>query len=514
MGRWILVFVLILAATGCPRHFRIGGHPPDTEDMRFANYRSTPLCYDNYDSGRDSYTSPDRTLRVDHPVEQTVRRLMCAERPDGELHAQLYRRFDPRQIDALTAAMMITTCVGDGRCQSEERRVFSGRQRLSYSQSGALYPYAVRLDMHQVAAAVAPMDLDDDMKSLFVDRVAACRQHLVQVVESWNPRIRRIYVDVPEQVLEQRYSDELALAAHYGRLDELRPRIEAAVLDRTSSEPLRQEAALLRSEYVHACVARGRTSLYCLNGPVGRPLTQYLMQLAVRADDAPVAVAEHALLSSGPDQSDIRYEIHEAIGRAMRKETQDYRRYAEAVSMSVDPGLLSERFGSTPPVDLSNRLNATGITPPSSVPMEREVRTMRRQVDHVRRVVARTRVRGELAVVSFQDIVDHHQEQTGCRESNRVEAITSSGELIYRLHCSGPWITRTTRDRQEPVTVTAEEAVGLSRGQTVLVAVDRETRRGAIVQVFADEDRAALPIRLRTFALESAVAASGEVATR
>ncbi|MEM9192003.1 MAG: hypothetical protein AAGF12_22710, partial [Myxococcota bacterium] len=372
-ARSLLILVGTLALSSCA-HFSVRTN--DADDLRFVNYDSTALC-----------RGVDGNLSLEEPVDRQVHRIACNTRLRGDLHERIYAAYRPAEIDHFTAALMITSCVASGRCLSDRHRP-PGLLSQSYSASGQLYRWAVDLDLAQVRGVLDEIELDPRLESLFLTRVNACREEIIQVVDGWNPRLRRVYAVVPHEVLSRRDSEELALAAQYAQFAALRPALEAAILDSAPADLLRGQARALRAAYVQACVEKGRPLRYCVTGPIARPLTRYLLRLAVQADDPIAALVEYSLLSAGPDLSDPRYEVHVAVGGAIAKETSDHQRYTAALEDGFDARLVAERFGDPPPVNLYNRLNAAGLRPPDDVPHGREVRQMRRRLVYVRGVVS------------------------------------------------------------------------------------------------------------------------------
>lgn len=513
---------LLLAAAigftaGCAQaaHLALLAYNPGSEqedsgseqiDSPFLNFRDNELCYDNYKPGwRGGYTSPNNELDVDAPMDQTVRNLMCSGHPRNQLYAKLYERMDVHNVDDFTIALMVVTCVGEGACESNEGREVArsgttGRHfRLSYAVTSDLYPYALRLDREKVASVVARLNVPETLKSAFLRRVTASQQHMINLVKGWNPRFHQIYIVTAKETMARRAAEERALASYYNRFERIRNQLDVALLDRKTSKKLLRTARTLRDEYVAACVQQGRTVMYCVTGPVGRPLTSYLVRIAVALGDIPSAVAEHTLLNTGPNQVDVRFEIHEAVGRAMRKEVATYSRYQEGVAMGLDSSLLAKRFGDPPPVDLSEWGNGAGLTPSREWAYEDQIREVRDQVGYVRREVSQVRRKGKMAVISFRDVVKSYREQAHCKETNRVDEITRSGEVRYRVECYGPWVKRVDRDKEKPVTVPAIEARHLRPGQLVMLTIDRATRHGAVVRAFPSTKRGVSPSQLRGF---------------
>ncbi len=293
-----------------------------------------------------------------------------SERPYDDVSGRLYRASPPLNIAPLYAAVMVTTCVAQGPCDPEPHRTGRGPQpSFSYARMGDFVPIARSLRVEAARAPLLEAGLHPDAVDAFLVRAEASRRRIVEWVEDTSPRLRAIYVETPETVRSRRATERLTLASLFARLHRLTDSLDAAIVDGQVTVGLIQAARSLRGDTIDACRRLGRSLEFCLNGPIGRPLTERLVQMHVQRSEWLDARAEVSLLRSGPDLSDPRYEIHEAVGEAIRKERHDFAAYRRALALGLSQKVLEERFGESVPLELSGSLawsNVAGVQPPTT----------------------------------------------------------------------------------------------------------------------------------------------------
>lgn len=440
--------LLALGAASCAELF--AGRPRAEGDPRFYNFsRSQAICTDPSTSSRGAVVRVSDTLSIDDPLDVTVRRLMCTDHPRGALHRELYHRYRPDEMPVAAGAMIVMTCVGDGQCHRT-----SGS--FSYGVFGTMLPFA-RIEPAEVERAFASVPLRREVREALLVRYVSCRSGMLETRETLEPRMRAVFVDTVAATMREWASATGSMAPHERAAEALRQRVDAAFLSGTAPPELVGEVRALRDTVVAACLARGGAPAACFGGPVARPLGEALARLAVVAGDGPLAHAEARLLADWPDVSDVRYAIHAAVGRAIREETEQARAYDAALRAGVSPEAAAAHYGGHRPEDLDDYTNAAGLPPPSPPSLSAELRRLP-PVDVVTETVGSLRLGGGRATVHF-----------------RAESPTR---------------------REEPVTLAAAEAEGLSPGTRVEVAVDRESRRAALVRAFAPADGSTL-LRVR-----------------
>ncbi len=467
-----LVFLLWLA--GCaaifsPRAQHSRSHTTGLGE----NFAGQPACQTDLGRGDDSVSAYRGDLQLELPRGEMIHRLMCTQvdfEDSGHFDDAIYASFDDDHFDHVLAAVMTILCVASGECDA------GNEGKLSYSRIATLYWYAKHTDLAKVDAEVAKLGLPGDLGAAFVRRARANIEHVVSAVETTHERWKAVYVDTIEDARARRAADRAALATHYARFAALKPRVDAALIDHKGSSALAAEIIAARDAYTGACVAHGRSALYCLTGPIARPLTEQLVRLATALDDPALATAEDATLRLGPDQSDLRYELNVAVDQAMRKENARFHEYNEALASGADRAVVASRFPQ-PPLDLRDRADEAGMEPPPVAQLRQQ------EVVRIARAVERVDRRGARAVISFRDIIGKDEHQTDCHETNRVERVTQYGEVQYRVECGGPWVTTVTHDRVAPITVPAVEAEKIKPGETALAVANKATRAGYIVQV-------------------------------
>ncbi|MBI3071790.1 MAG: hypothetical protein HYY84_06630 [Deltaproteobacteria bacterium] len=478
----------------------------------FLNFQRTEFCgTTRTERGQRIYSPRSTDLSTKVSPGENILRLMCTEGARGAYNVtdQFVSTVNDAAPDPLTVGILVVACVGTGECESATGRPHYGssgsngrRYRFAISISADVADVARRVPQEAVKSAVEALDLPGDIKSGFTTRFDACRAHLVAEVEALNPRLKKVYVETITKTRAERFADEQALASFYQRYAAQKPKLDRALLSSGVTAALRNEARSLRDAYVDACLKRGRTALYCLTGPVARPLTDLLVRLAIALRDPVGAEAENATLAIGPDQTSVKTEMHLAVGKAMRAETTEYRKYMDAKRQGTDPSVLASTFGNPPPVNLGEYRNGAGAPPPQRRDYWSEInRVTKGGLERIRRTIARVSVSGNSATIAFKDIVNKSDVQTGCRETNKIQSITRHGEIVYRVDCSGPWVTRTSVNRVKPIVVAAREARRLKSGNVVMAVADKKSRRGAVLTAFRSErgDDANDPIQYGAF---------------
>ncbi|MBI3072646.1 MAG: hypothetical protein HYY84_11080 [Deltaproteobacteria bacterium] len=476
------------ASIGCVTDASVRGRSVDRAKTLCHNFRTTHHC-------RLIGWQRDRRINTTFRADQNMLKLMC-DGYTGEFDMTVYAGLDEKKPDPIDAAMMTIVFVANKECGE-----YKGR--FSHSILSSVYPFVLRVDEAQVVGAVTKLDLPPEIKAGFVDRFRGCKAHVLDLVARMNPRLKRVYVDTVLDTHAQRAKDEKALASFHARYAQLKPALEKALLYKTVTSALRGTAQTLRDDYVDACLKRGRSATSCLTGPVGRPLTLSLLRLNIALKDALLANAEEAALMAGPDRTNVKVEVRFAVDDAVRAENAKADAYMKAKAFVTDPSLLASRFGNPPPERAYEWVGLAGLAPPDR-PYYAVDSFQNPNIERIHRAVARVRTNGKKATIVFRDIVSRFDEQTGCRETKKIDRITSSGGIIYREHCNGPWLKRTTRDHIAPITVSARDVRAIKPGRVVMAVAEKKSRRGVVLFVYPGETKNGRnydpkPLQIRSF---------------
>jgi hypothetical protein len=354
---------------------------------------------------------------------------------------------------------MIVTCVGRGPCDATDDAGYGkrGSYRFSVSRSADLVHWAQHTSIDDVRRAIAPVAQPQEVKDAFANRFEACRRHLVNAVLALDKRRQRVYVRTIEETRHRRRADAAALAPLVAQWDALKPELDRALLDHKVTPELRDRALALRDRYVEACIDRLRPPLYCLTGPVARPLTERLVRLSIEVKDRLHAEAELAAVRFGPDQSDLKVEVRIAVERAMNEETRRHREWSEAKALGTDANVLAAKFGEPPPIDLSNHGNDAGLKPPQRPDLDDKLYQAGGDPSTTRGVVKRVELRAKRAILNLGERVD--------------------------------------------IDVPVAEAEPIREGETVKLVFDYKTRKGHVLEVYAEgaDHRDDEPVQLRAW---------------
>jgi len=449
---------------------------------------------------RDRDTGPARLVLYETPectVEdapdsraQRVRAIMCRELA---IHNDLLRHDVDRDTLAaaagdaphpVDAALAIVPCVSSGRCEPDLRgEVRRGSLPLSFGDLATLHHAASTVTPEMLRTALTGEHVGPELAAAFVERYAACRTMLIAGADALGPRFAQVYL-APLDESRRRWTDDVAAADLVTRYEALKVELERALLGGRASAELVDEVQGLRDTVVGACRARGRTIVNCLGMPIARPLTFDLVRLHIALGNGLAATAEARAGAAVPDRSELVYELHLAADVAMAVERQRFAAYSDAQAHATDPKVLAETFGPHAPLDLGDRENGVGVEPPAG---ERFDDALRRFADiHVveDEVASVTRA-GAAAVVHWKPVTSRYRLTTNCRETNKIDHITSDGDIIYRTVCTGRNVDKTVEKRKPEVRVPLAEARGLRPGDLVELAVRDADSTGRVIKAYA-----------------------------
>lgn len=356
MLRRTLPVLLLVTIAGCL--------PPRGSSAITLNYYGRRFC--TYSNSTHNSINIGLTVDGGSTPDDALRLIMCNDRTDGDYYTSAYAALDPEAPDPLIVGLMLVHCVSVGMCGPDD----GAAGGTSVGITSDMFRFARDLDLNAVRASLDRVSAPPEVEATFMDRLAACQGYIVRAVFEMNPRLHTVYVGTIDRTIEDYRAMRRDLASHEQRYAALRPLMDQALLNESFADDTHDAVRALRDDAVRACTSTGtRSAALCANGPLVRPLTEFLVRSAVGLGRRAEALAEQRVLEAMPDMSDVRYAIRAAVGESMRRETvlaQSYRAAAERLAGS-DPvereRLLTEQFGSPPPFDLGDYDNAVGLSP-------------------------------------------------------------------------------------------------------------------------------------------------------
>lgn len=439
-----------------------------------------------------------------------IRFAMCHASPRSDVYDVLNERLLAGPYDHIEAAILVITCVGHGKCETRGPRAvyesdcISGHCTYSPSKTADFAFYAERTTVDDVRRAVMSAEVPADVKTAFITRYEACRNHILQAVAALDSRRKAIYVDAIAAARKQRHDDDTVAAPFAVAADTLKRIADEALLEHRGTSTHLDRALTLRAQFINACMKSGRSVVHCLSGQVSRPLTKLIVRLAVANDKLQLAAAENEVLMLAPSHEDPAVDIHLAVRAAMYAENERWAAWSEAKSKDIDPSVLARKFGT--PLNLADEANEAGYSPPGVLEFSSDIEAAAKRANvslaEIARAIKRVDRKGKLTTISFVDIVTKSEEQVGCRETNKPDRVTASGDVIYREDCSNAkWLTVVHRDHVDPIVVSVDESARLTPNAYVKAIVDEKTRKGHVVTVFASKQQATTdsPLQIRSF---------------
>jgi hypothetical protein len=361
--------------------------------------------------------------------------------------------FDDRRFDHLRAASMVLDCARNRYCEPQIAAMMAG--------------YARRIDPKAVDTAFAAAGASAPLRQALLARLQWARQGIELRVSLIPPRLRELWVDVPERVWAERQEYYTRFATLYAELDPLLAEVERGSGDLAATAA---KLRALRGRYLDACKAEG-----CLFTPFVVETTRALLTVAVRKRDVAVAFAEADLLDDDRMHAQLLSRaILTALMPATERARTEWTRYDEAKRKGTDDVSLRAMFGDVPPVEVRGSpwsLWGKGQLPDLTAALAGT------PVDRGGGNVRAVQLRGGVAIVTFADDVTTY-EDADCRETSKIDGISSDGKLIYRQVCTN-FRMKTERKKLAPIEVPPEDAASLRPGDLVLAFVS--DRRAAIV---------------------------------
>jgi hypothetical protein len=409
-------------------------------------------------------------------------RLVCVEtimssesEPERNTWVTQHFRFDELYFDHTTAAMMLVECLKAGSCLGEgapfhhqdiqnpeamklqAAAEHAPRTAFQYYEVGMMRWYADHVDPKQVAAKLATIPgLPPAAQEVFLKQLDRAKARVIAVSDELTPEAKKLFVDLPAAVYNQRTAEHARSAKVIADLGLLIARMKS---ERTTGVTDETIAKLrdLRIAYHATC------RIDCTRGAVFAAITKQLFWAYVARGDSAAAMAESKLLDhlDPTAQQEIATKQSEQIGKAMGRT----HRVASAREQGIDADTASSTANGKL-LDLGDgryvyewkddfKIYYQALVPDGN------------EVGHVGGKVAALERKGANVLVRFQDEFSSDTEGTDCFESNRIDGIDSTGKLINRQECRGS-VTHVQRRKVDPVTIPANEAGSLHGGDEII----------------------------------------------
>jgi hypothetical protein len=332
------------------------------------------------------------------------------------------------------------------------------RRAAQYYEVGMMRWYADHVDRAQVVAKLATYPgLPAAAQQAFLVELDRAKTRVIAVSDELVPEAKRLFVDLPAAVYNQRASERAKQGKVIAELGVLIDRFKTERVGSGASDETIAKLRDLRLAYHAGC----RTD--CTRGVLFAAITKQLFWAYVSRGDSAAAMAESKLLEHlDPNaQQEIATKQSDAIMKARGR--------SERVASAREQGIDADAARSTANgqlLDLGDGRyvyrwsNEFQIAYEALVPEGHEVGSVGGKV-------AALEKRGNGVLVRFQDEVSSSTEGTDCYETNRVDGIDSSGKIIYREACAGS-TTKVERRKVDPVVLPASEAALLHGGDELV----------------------------------------------
>jgi hypothetical protein len=435
-----------------------------------------------YRSEKEAEPTGGKQPNLSHDLVDQVARLVCVEEilssetePERNTWVMQHFRFDELAFDHFTAAMMLVQCLKAGSCLGEgapphhqelhndyaqklaDQEAAKPRPAYSYYQIGMMRWYADHVDAKAVAQKLATLPLAPAAQQAFMKQLDKAKARVIAVSNELAPEAKKIFVDIPATVYQQRTAERAKAFATLTELASLTERVRTERAAGAVSDDATEKLRKLRVAYHATC----KTD--CTRGPIFAAITKQLFWAYVSRGDAPAAMAESKLLEhlDPTAQQVIAKQQEEAIDKAVNRvsrvnrareqgiDAEAARSTANGALVDFGDGRYVYRWASDFAIDY-NALVPDG-----------------HEVGHIGGKVASLERRGANMLVRFADDVSSYTEDTNCYETNRIDGIDSNGKLIYREQCTGTQ-THVERRKVDPALVPAREAANLHGGDEVV----------------------------------------------
>lgn len=367
-----------------------------------------------------------------------------------------YIAFDDRLADPVTAALVVT-------------KTASASPASSTAKLGAAHLLGGMVEPAALTAKLEKLSVPQGAASAFVGLFEAARASVTQEMAGLSGGKKKVYVDIPSEVHQQRKAYYEAHKAAYQKLDD--------VLAQVEKDPAKAASSLvaLRGEHMTAC---GTAS--CAFEPIHREITAALFLIRLQQDDSLAANAEARWL----DQAEV---VDSTLaGAVFQKQVPDAEAMTEAFKTSkrtqsagLDPKAQSAALHGVDPVNFG----AGALLWPG--PADNLKKAWALRADEETRlfqagVVSATKKNGARTTLEF--LAEPPREDEGqCVSITRLTGIGDGGVLLWDRGC--PLLPRLPLPMKlQPVSVDEAEAAKIEVGEVVTMVVDAKSKdRSAVV---------------------------------
>lgn len=325
----------------------------------------------------------------------------------------------------------------------------------------ALFIRAV-VPVETVEHAVGSVALPDGARAAFVARY---REVPARLLGSLSPDERRVAVDVPAAVFRARAAHIATYRALYERLVALRWDAAAARDDATVLAPTIAGLRALRGEFVAACGA-----IECRYQPLYAIATRELAQLhALAGELLPARIESRLIVDDGSYLGGLAQAVRSAQRTAVDAMTAAWDRYDRAIDSGADDGAARRLAGPFLPAARPDELAHDVVIDVALAvaDVSQAIDPSPNQQYTSNGYVERVRGSGATRTIVFRPSeweLDEHG--YSCASGDRLIRVEADGSLAYDRSCR--WRTRTIGAGHDPITVPADEAAGIRRGDLVV----------------------------------------------
>lgn len=419
----------------------------------------------------------------------------CLVQDKARVFPELYRSAVPEDYTQIDLALLVRACLfrhnGCGLWTSSR----SHTKDLGWTVGVAWLGRS--LDEGRLEAELAEAGVDGRVVRAFVKQVELAKGRMDLALAGMRASWRDHLLEATPRFVQEWREDEAFRAPWREKAEALAERVRALEAQPTGDTKLLGELAQLRHEYVKACVARGRSGMWCAGDPVGAHLNAALLATAALTGEPPTWWAERDLRADLRYRRDSREFLYHALATDIDERHAAVRAANKALGEGVDRALLEAEVGNLNLADLpprgSDQPGLEEVPSPYRLPVV-DLRSTGCTSTSVGRTVDSVKRTGDSLLIHWSVIKIPLTFATGCRDTNRIaefRLVGSALEPVYEQVCTGPNVSWVAEDRLQDVVVPAYEASWFTVGQYVGVNRCTESNRATVTTVL-NKDMAAV----------------------
>ncbi|MFH1437966.1 MAG: hypothetical protein ABIJ56_19820 [Pseudomonadota bacterium] len=491
--------LLLLLAAGCQDMIKFemarAGHVQGNPWRTYSGPECGEVLYSHEEMKKLSYSykdAPDPRLQILLAVCERKYMQYSPYGHEGEQKPRIreldiqaaHMSYDDRSPDHLLAAVMISVCATSETCLADPGLPAAMTHVKDVAKSevtvGMLYSYAALIDENMFKQQLAALSMGNDAKAIYFDLYQDAKARIVQAAGQFLTGKKHVLVDVPHTVRQHRLAYFQNYTEYYNRLTALQQQSEQVRSTGQVPKEILDGLTELRGRYLEAC-----GTPQCRFDPFYAEVTTELVLIHIAHNDAAAVIAEGNLLG---DKEMLRSSyagmIYGAQADAAEAAREAHDKLRKAEQQGLDEQTKAAMLAGTRPADISN----SDLWAPSTKAPWYESLVDKKSFGMVEGFVQSVKIKGFDAVITFKEEKKTVTEWTGCHKTNRVEAIGYDGTIYYEEKCRGTKKKQVTVKKEEPVTVPANEANAIKKGEIVIVVVNKETRKGYILSSHDGEE--------------------------